>query len=66
MLLAKLLIKVKYMLNLNLIIHYGYLSIISSTIPINSVSHDVIKIFSSDKSVVIEIGFGEHVLDFLL
>lgn len=34
--------------------------------PINFVSHDVVEIVTSDKSIVVQIGFGEDVLDFLI
>ena len=37
-----------------------------SLFPINFVSHDVIKVISSDESIIIQIGFGENVLDFII
>ena len=34
--------------------------------PINFVSHDIVEIVSGDESIIVQIGFGEDVLDFLI
>ena len=40
--------------------------LIESLIPINFVGHDVVEIISSDKSIVIKIGFDKHFLNLLV
>lgn len=37
-----------------------------NSVPVNSVGHDVVKIFGCDESVLVEVGLAEHVQDFLL
>lgn len=35
-------------------------------IPIDTVGHNVVEVFIGNESIIIEIGFGEHVLEFLI
>lgn len=39
---------------------------IFSLFPINFVSHDVVEVINCDKSIIIQIGLGEDVLNFFL
>lgn len=39
---------------------------LSDAVPVDSVGHDVVKIFGSDEAVVVEVGALEHLLDLLV
>jgi len=40
--------------------------VLTSLFPINFVGHDVVEVFSSDESVIVQIGLGENVLDLIV
>jgi len=40
--------------------------VIVSLFPINSVSHDVVEVITGDKSIIIEIGLSEDLVNFLV
>ena len=38
----------------------------SFLVPVDAVSHNVVKVILSDESVVVEVGVAEHLVEFLL
>ncbi len=40
--------------------------LIESLFPVNLVGHDVIEIVTSDESIIVQIGLGEDVLNFVV